>query len=101
MKGRFTIRPRFEANIAQFCAQLQVIVNLAVSNQRGALFLMDRLHSRSQVYDRQACAYEASPTGNIPAASVGPAVGECGFQSIENCRIRSATVARHQSRNPT
>jgi hypothetical protein len=62
---------------------------------------MDWLHSPSQVYDRETFAYEPSPAGNMPAASVGPAMGEGSFQSIENRRIWSATVARHQSRNPT
>ena len=37
----------------------------------------------------------------MPTVAVGPAVGQGGLQSIEDCRIWSATVARHQSRNPT
>ncbi len=61
---------------------------------------MDWLISGSQAYDRETRAYEASAAGNISAASVGSAMSERGFQSIENCRIGSTTVARHYSRNP-
>ncbi len=101
MKRRFAIRSGSEANIAELCPQLQVIVNLAVSDQDRALGIVDWLIPGFQIDDGEAGANQTNPVINMAAVSIRTTVGQGGFQPVKDRRVWPAAVAPHHSRNST
>ncbi len=90
MKRRLAIGGRDEGNAAHFLPQLDVIVDLGIGDERGVMIVADRLIAGRKIDDRETGMHHAEIAGNIAAASIRSAMGECALQGIEPFRSRRA-----------
>ena len=95
---RLAIRLRGELGAAHLGAQLDVVVDLAVGDQRGPARLAQRLVAGGEIDDGQAIVDHPDIAAAILARPVGAAMGECRRQARQDVGRRTLAAARHHSR---
>ena len=90
--GRERDRPRG----TQIFAQFDVIVDLAIGDQRRAARLVKRLVAGRQIDDREPGLHHADIARAILAVAIGPAMAQRHAHRPQRRRRRRRAVARHQ-----
>ena len=81
---------------AQRLAQLDVIVDLGIGDQRRAAGLVERLVAGREIDDREPGLHHADIARAVVAVAVGAAMAQCRFHRPQRRRRRRRAVERHQ-----
>ncbi len=94
MQRRLAVRLRGERDLGHRRAQLDVVVDLAVGDQRGAAGLEQRLVAGHQIDDRQPGLHQPDARLGVMAAPVGPAMAQPVGQIVQQAAQRRRCDAR-------
>ena len=100
MQRRLAVGLGAKRRAGQFVEQFDVIVNLAVGDERGTVRPFDRLPAGRQIDDREASLQQGDAAPDTAALAVRPAMGQRPLHGIENARRRRRAVGGHDASDP-
>ena len=97
VQRRLAVGRRREVDLRQCGAQLDVVVDLGIGDERSPSGFVERLRPGLEVDDRQAIVDHADVARDVPAAPIGTAMGQRVGQPVQDGRVGRRAVLGHDA----
>ena len=97
VQRQFAIGLRREAALGKFAAQLDVIVDLGIGDERRAARLVERLVAGRQIDDREAHLQHADIARAVMPVAIRPAMRQRRAHRAQQAARRGVAVLRHDA----